>query len=389
MDVARKTENAGSYRIGSYPRVSEHDAGRTHDVSIYEDQIPEFVAGALENLYESVYCTLARFKIYGEADGASTYVVRARGNIICVILFRIEGNTAKVINQQIQIGQDELIRFARTIFAKYRKVRVILLYAIDTNIERFPFLFQKFAALEENVVSLPASGAEYLASISQNLLKRIRSGERKLEREHPQSRFEVLSGPAVSEQVLRDIVALAGARMASKQQSAYLGEEQIGKILRLIHEYGHVGVLIIDGVIRAGNIFYGVGTRYFMHVIAHDPEYDKYMLGHIVQYKAACHCIEQGGRECWLMGGGRENKARFGAFPAYFDSIDIYRSRFHLLLGLRRLCSGTARKVLHGAKVNLSRLGRAGHRSGRIAATGLALARAVRQGWRRTAGKPK
>jgi hypothetical protein len=388
MNVASKTENS-ALRIPGFKPVSDNDAGRMVDVSIYENQIPEFVASALETLYESVYCTLARFNIYGEAENASTYVARSHGHIACLILFRVEGDAVKVINQQIAIGQDELREFARAIFAKYRPVRVISFYAIDTRIRRFPFPFQKFAALEENVLALPSTPAQYLASVSQNLMKRIKAGERKLERDYPGFRFEVLSKTDVSEPMLREVIALAGARMASKQQSAYIDEEQIGKILRLVHAYGFVSVLKIDGAIRAGNIFYGVGKRFFMHVIAHDPDYDKYMLGHMVQYQAACHCIEMGGRECCLMGGGRENKSRFRAFPKYLESVDIYRSRAQLLLGLRRVSSGTVRRLLRGARDSLLQLADAGGRAGRMVAACRAFGRAVRQTWLGAASKRK
>lgn len=383
MNVASKTGNSGSVRIRDYKQVLESNAVRTVDVSIYENQIPEFVAAALERLYESVYCTLERFNIYGEANNASTYVARSHGNIVCVILFRLEGNTVKVVNQQIAIGQDDLRQFANAVFAKYRSASTIAFYAIDTRIEDFPFPFQKFRALEENVLVLPATSDEYIASLSQTLFKKIQSGERKLEREHPGVRFEVLSKTDVSEQVLRDIVSLAGARMASKHQSAYIAEEHVGKILRLIHAYGSVGLLRIDGVICGGNIFYGVGRRYFMHVIAHHPDYDKYMLGHMVQYLAACHCIEQGGRECCLMGGGREYKSRFRAYPKYLDSVVIYRSRFHYLLGLRQVSAGVARRFLHDAKANAVQLAMADSRSGRIVGRWLALARSAKHSWRR------
>jgi hypothetical protein len=389
MNVASKTENSGALRIRVYQPVLENEAGRIVDVSIYEGQVPAFVAGALETLYESVYCTLARFNIYGEAENASTYVARSRGRILCVILFRIEGNAVKVVNQQIAIGQDELREFARAIFAKYRSVSVISFYAIETRIERFPFPFQKFEALEENVLALPSTPAEYLASVSQAMMKKIKAGERKLEQEHPGFTFEVLSKTDVSETVLREIVALAGARMASKQQSAYIVEEQVGKILRLVHTYGFVSVLRIDGVTRAGNVFYGVGKRFFMHVIAHDPDYDKYMLGHMVQYLAACHCIELGGRECRLMGGGRESKSRFRAVPKYLESVDIFRSRAQLLLDLRRVSSGALRRLLRGARTNLRQLAGAGGRAGRIGAGFLGFGRVAKQTWLRTAGKRK
>ncbi|MFL6671702.1 MAG: GNAT family N-acetyltransferase [Massilia sp.] len=364
-------------------------AGGAPDIEIYENEIPEFVAAGLDRLYETVYCTLARFNIYGEADNASTYVARSGGNITCLILFRVEGATVRVVNQQIALAQEDLRGFAAAIFARYRQVRVISFYAIDAQIDDVGFPFQKFAALEENMLALPATAAEYISSISPNLWKRIQAAERKLRRDHPDCRFEVLAGREVGEPTLREVVALAGARMASKQKDAYLAGDHVDQILRLIHAYGFVGILRVDGVIRAGNVFYGVGQRYFMHVIAHDPGYDLYMPGHMVHYMAACYCIERGGRECCLMGGGRENKARFGAFSKYLDSVDIYRSRLQYMLAVRRVSAGTGRQLVQRAKANLLRLAKADGRAARLAALCLELARSARQSWRVGASSQK
>jgi hypothetical protein len=388
MDVANKPDYSGTANFLGLGPARESGA-RELDVSIYENQIPDFVAQELERLYEAVYCTVARFDIYGEAWDASTYVARAHGAVVCVILFRLERDVVKVINQQIAISEPDLREFAGAIFSRYRSVRLISCYAIETNIKRFPFPFQKFAVLEENVVALPRTPAEYTASLSQNLSKRLQSAKRKLKRDHADFSFEVLSGNQVSEQTLRELAGLARARMAAKQQAAYLGDADIAKILRVIHIYGFVGVLRVNGKMRGGNIFYGVGKRYFMHVIAHDPDYDKYMLGHLVQYLAACYCIERGGRECCLMGGGRETKARFGAFPKYLESVDIYRSRLHYLLALRRVAAAATRRFLHRSKQDFLRFAQDDSGAARAAAIILALLRSTRQRWRGGAGEMK
>jgi hypothetical protein len=358
-------------------------------VAIYENQVPDFAERELERLYESVYCTLARFNIYNEARGASTYVARSGGSVRCLLLFRLEAGVVSVINQQIKLADGDLRCFADAIFARYRRARRIAFYAIDTTVERFHLPFQRYQVLEENVLRLPSTREAYTASLNQNLLKRLQSGERKLQRDHPGYRFRVLKGTDVTEPVLRQVVDMAGARMAAKQQSAYLRDEDVGKILQLIHRYGYVGVLEIDGAVRGGNIFYGVGQRYFMHVIAHDPDFDKYMLGHMVQYQAACYCIDAGGRECCLMGGGRENKGRFRAYPMYLDSVDIYRSRLRLLLDARRVASGVLRRFAHRARADFLRLADTDSPAGLRAARALAALRALKRGWRGGAGQAK
>jgi hypothetical protein len=388
MNVAEEAEKRGGREIAGVKSNPQANA-RKLEVSIYEKQIPDFVGHELERLYESVYCTLARFNIYGEANDASTYAARAGGVIQCLILFRIESGVVKVINQQIRLADDDLRCFADAIFEKYGKVRRIAFYAIDTTLAGFHLPFQRYQVLEENVLTLPRTRDEYTASLNQNLLKRLQAGERKLKRDYPGYQFQILKRTQVTDEILRHVVDMAGARMAAKQQSAYIHAEDLGKIRQLIHRYGFVGILRIDGVIRGGNIFYGVGRRYFMHVIAHDPDYDKYMPGHMVQYLAACYCIDMAGHECCLMGGGRENKGRFRAVPKYLDSVDIYRSRLRFLLDARRVASGALRRYLHRVREDFLRLADTDTPAGQRAARALAALRSFKKGWRRGAGEAK
>lgn len=375
MNIAGETNDIDLVQAAGHRRARP---GSAYDVEIYDNDIPDFVAHELERLYESVYCTVARFRIYGEAHGASTYVARSAQGIACVILYRIEGRTVKVINQQITLSAADLRSFADTMFARYRAVSLISFYAIDAQLGRFPYPCRSFEVLEENVVRLPATPEDYPSSLSQKLLKRVQSAERKLNADFPGFVFDVLERTEVDEGILRTIAGLAGARMAAKQQGAYLDEASIGDILRVVHAYGYVGVLKLDGEVRAGNVFYGVGRRYFMHIIAHDPEYDKYMLGHMVQYMAALHCIKLGGKECCLMGGARENKARFGATTMYLSSVDIYRSRLHLALSVRRVWTAAARRWLHQARHDIGQLAKADGFGARLAAGALALLRRAR-----------
>lgn len=385
MNVAEETEEHGAREIAGV-KSGAHANVRALDVAFYENEIPDFVERELERLYETVYSTIARFNIYGEADHASTYIARSAGAIVCVILFRVEQGVVRVINQQIRLSADDLRGFADAVFAKYRGARRIAFYAIDAVIARFHLPFQRYHALEENILALPRTREEYTASLNQKLYKRLQTGERKLQQDYPDHSFKVLCGTEVDEQALRRVVSMAGARMASKQQHAYIREEDIARILKLIHAYGFVGELKINGQVRGGNVFYGVGGRYFMHVIAHDPDYDKYMLGHMVQYLSACFCIDRGGRECCLMGGGRENKGRFRAFPKYLDSVDIYRSRLHFLLDSRRVLAGALRRFVYRSKENFHQLAEADTRAGRAAARVLAFTRGLKKGWRRKAG---
>jgi hypothetical protein len=89
------------------------------------------------------------------------------------------------------------------------------------------------------------------------------------------------------------------------------------------------------------------------------------------------------------MGGGRENKGRFRAYPKYLDSVDIYRSRLRFLLDARRVLSGTWRRFFYRTREDFLQLADSDTRAGQRAARVLDFVRGIKKGRRRSAGETK
>ncbi len=195
-------------------------------ISFYEQEVPPFVEAEMERLYENVYTSLARFHIYGEAANASAYVVRKGGKVITAFVFRREQNEVKVLNQQIKIEEAEIRRFANAIFARFKSVTVISFWAIETAIRRFPFPYQACYCLGEIVVTLPETTDEYLARLGKHMRHDVKYYRKKIQRNCPSFCFQIYVGEDVSEQHIRDIIRLSGARMAVKNKQAYINEEE-------------------------------------------------------------------------------------------------------------------------------------------------------------------
>lgn len=321
-------------------------AAAQDNIIIYEDVVPEFVERELESLYESIYCTLARLRVYDSLAGVSTYVAWDGDAVRAIFLFRRDGDEIRVLNQQITVAGDELERFVRTVFSRYRSARLISFYAIDATFDKLPFVHQRYVALEENILQLPATAEQYMARMSGNFRSCLRRAEKKILRVHPSFNIRVLAPPQVTENVVREFIAFAGARMAVKRKQAYIGEHDVSKMMRMIRSHGFVVAATIDGELCGGGIWYSVGRRGFMHVNAHDPRFDPFMLGNQVLLCGILHWIRCGGRECWLMGGFGTHKAKFRAAAQYLQSLLIYRSRLGYLLHCRRAGSVAARIVL-------------------------------------------
>ena len=301
-------------------------------ISLYENDVPPFVEMEMERLYENIYSSVAKFRIDGNARNTSAYVVRKGGNVITVFLFRHEKEKVEVINELIKIDEDEVRQFANTIFAAFKSVTIISFHAIQTAIQTLPFPYQQFNCLEDIVLTLPSTRQEYLASLGKNMRTQVKYYMKKIEQRFPSFCYVVYEKEKVSEPHIRDIIRLSNARMAAKNKVSLHDEKETEQLIHLVRMYGLVGIATIDDRVCAGVICSRFGANYFMHVIAHDPQYDDYRLGKLCCYRTICECIDRGGKEFHFLWGPSEYKFRLLGVQRDLDNLDVYRSRVQLVL---------------------------------------------------------
>ncbi len=323
--------------------------------TIYEHAIPAFVGAELERLYENVYCTLGRFKVYQEDIGASTYVARRDGRITAVILFRQVGSCLHVINQQVHIPADELQVFLSEIFARYTSVHSVRFYAMENDVCAPGYSTATFPSVEENIISLPSTSDAFMESLSVSSRKNLRSAGRRILRHFPSFQYTIHAGNEVDDKTMHQIFSLCDQRMDVKKKERYINSDAARNIIRLVRLYGFVGVATIEGRVCGGNIWYRVGSRNFMHILAHDPRFDSYKLGNYQSYLSLSDCIAHGGRECWMMGGGREHKSRFLAKTKHLNTTIVFRSRLRRLLAVQTTTKAAISRLRHAAKEALFR----------------------------------
>jgi hypothetical protein len=313
------------------PLADEFAAPPRHpeDITIacYENDIPSFVEAELDRLYGSIFTSLPHIRIYGGPLGTiHTYVVRRGTKVITLLMFRREKGKVRVINEVIRLDEAAINRFADYIFATYKAVNVIAFKAIQTHVRRPAFPCQVVNALEDIVLSLPASAQEYLASLGKNTRRNIRRYMEKTKRAFPLFSFQAFEKGAVSEQHVRDIISLNRARMAEKNKESPIDAEETSRIISLVRKCGLVGVATIDGRVCAGAISYRAGNNYFLSILAHDPAYDEYWLGILTCYLTVCECIARGGKEFHFLWGRYEYKFTLLAVQRDLDNLVVYRS---------------------------------------------------------------
>lgn len=305
------------------------------EVAYYENEIPDFVALEMDRLYGNFFSSLTRLELgQGKPKGINTYVVRNNQEFVAIFLFIIKGRRAKVLNEVIRIDSDDIALFARHIFAAFKDVNVISFKAIETDIQKLRFLHQRTNYSEDIAMNLPATRQEYHASLGKNTRRNINRYTDKLKSSFPSFDYKVYEKDDVDEQQIRDIVALNRERMASKQKTSALDEQETQNIIKRTKSCGLVGIATINGKICAGAISYYTGDNYFLDVLAHDLTYNDYWVGILCCYMTICQCIARGGKEFHFLWGRYAYKFTLGATLRNLDYVVVYRSRLQFFLNV-------------------------------------------------------
>lgn len=324
-----------SLEIEGFPIAERIVASKTrieeNAVTCYDNVVPPFVEGALEQLYGNTYSSIAAWRLSGAIKDASTFVLSKNGQPVTVLVFRREANKVTVINEVITINRAEIHRFAEYIFAMFDTVTVISFRAIQTDVRRLPFPYQRVNYLEDIVVQLPNLEQDYLALLGRATRKNLKRHRNRLQRDFPSFSDRVYEREEINEQQVRAIVKFNWARMAAKNKVSGFDERAIQRLISLTRASGFIWVATIDGQICAGAICDSVGTHYFMTISAHDPAYDRYRLGTLCCYLAICACIDRGGSEMHLLWGQYAYKYLLLGIQRDLDNIVIYRDHIHQL----------------------------------------------------------
>lgn len=341
-----------------YDHAYTHPAGRmtkgTGDVtttSIFENEIPSYVAREMDRLYGNLYSSVSNIKANGNTANVSTYVVSKGSEVIAVFLFRRKYGKVTLLNEVIEISEEELSRFVRTIFTKYPSVNSISFIAIKAGQPQLNYPYQRANYLEDIIVTLPPTVDEYLGSLKKNTRRNIKRYSNRLQTNLPGFSYGVYAKDEINEQDVRDIIKLNHARMSGKNNVSGLDEEESEKMIRLVRECGMICVARNEGVVCAGAISFRVGDNYFLKVLAHDSRYNDYSLGILCCYHILCECIKRGGSEFHFLWGRYDYKYTLLGVQRDLDYLAVYRSRLHYLMDLHHVIATAFNGYLRQTKL--------------------------------------
>lgn len=308
----------------------EIGASSTEGKTYFYDTVPAFAESTLDSLYESLMCSLDRFKRHYPLESAKTYLAYRGSAISALFIFQIVGRRAHVYNEQISISSEELTRFVYSMFRQYPRVSQVSFYAIDADVGALPFVRHTEECLEDLWMTLPKTRAEYMSSLGKKTSETFKRAEKKLQRDHPSFQMKSFSKEEISQEHVAALVDFSRLRMEQKGICAYHTENSTTELLALTKKYGLAALAFIDGKICGGVIQLKIGRHWYSHTISHDPQFDAYRLGQLCNLYGLIATIENGGGIFHFGWGRSEHKYRMGAKQTNLFKLDIYRSAFSL-----------------------------------------------------------
>jgi hypothetical protein len=307
--------------------LTERHSQKIHDTRFYDQHIPPFVEAALDQRYGSLYSSMPQLGLFSLQD-VSTYTEWSGPSVRELFLYRRERGRITVINQGMRIDGAAVQRFADAVFAHEQGSYRLHFHSVQpTDLHR---LKRKVCLpiSEDIVVTLPDNEASYLATLGKSLRQSLRS---RLARTQGLT-HQIVSGHAISTELLDHIIRFNHARMASKQRHSAIDLAESTRLLRLVNARGMVGTIHIEGQLCAGSMVCRFGDDVFSLLNAHDPAMNHLGLGKLSRHLMILEAIRTGAQRFHLLGGYFSSKRPFGAQRIPLYGLIVYRNRFRMIL---------------------------------------------------------
>lgn len=297
------------------------------DHSIYvmpareRDEWDKKIAHVGQNVFSSFRYNLCA--ISGKDD---FFVLRNDGDAHPVVFFRMLPHRVEILHLYSRFSSAEIRSICQLIFDMFAHVRSIGFECIESGFGPVGFVVQQYNFSEDFVVDLCGSVEQYSNRLGKQLRSDLKRFRKKLYSEFSDVRYECVCGQEASESAFNEIIGFSASRMAIKLATSSHTMERSRRLFELVKSFGLLFLIYIDGKVRAGVICTLYGNDMFMHVVAHDPRFDRFRLGKLACYGSICAAIERGAVRYHLLSGWYDYKVRFLGRQVEFDRLEVYRS---------------------------------------------------------------
>ena len=303
---------------------------------IYKHSVPDFASKALDRLQGSLYAS-ARYLQLSDSDRTppNTWVGYRSGEIISVLLFRINHKSVNVLCEVVTIDASQIDAFAACVFSNFSGIRHISFNAVSVSQPPCSLPSQYFAFSENYVLTLPASTEAYMAMLGKSTRQSVRGYRNRLLRDFPDFSWTSYTCDELTIEQQRQLVLTLQQfkrdSMTARGKSPVIDEVETQHFLMMATECGLFGIARVNGRICAGAFSCRVGDSYVMLLSASDPAMSLYRLGLLTCLWSVGDCISRGGRQCHLLWGRYQYKHQLLAVPKALYRLTVYPSFLQML----------------------------------------------------------
>lgn len=272
-----------------------------------------------------------------------------------VVFFRLYSHRIEILHLYSKFALPEIRSICQFLFKMFAQVRSIGFECIESERGQMGFVTQRYNCSEDFVIDLCVSAEQYTNMLGKQLRADLKRFRKKLCSEFNEVKFECFCGEEISASAFNEVIGLSASRMALKMVASSHTMEKSRRLFELVKSFGFLFVIYIDGTIRAGVICTLYGKDMFMHVVAHDPRFDRFRLGKLACHVSICTAIERRAQRYHLLSGWYEYKVRFLGKQVEFDRVEVYRSIGAMFLCCDRYLAiffrGHGRRFKHYLKI--------------------------------------
>jgi len=304
---------------------------------IYKHSVPAFASMALERLQGSLYASLRYLELSDpEQRPPNTWVGYRSGEIVGVLLFRVDGKRVTVLCEVVTLDSPQVDAFAASVFSNFSGIRHIAFNAVSVSVPPSSFPAQFFSFSENYVLNLPPSTEAYMAGLGKSTRQSLRGYRNRLLRDFPDFSWTAYTCDELTVEQQRELVLILQRfkrdGMAARGKSAAIDETETKNFLAMAAECGLFGVAQVNGRICAGAFSCRIGDSYVMLLSASDPAMSIYRLGLLTCLWSVTDCINRGGQQCHMLWGRYQYKHQLLAEPQILYRLIVYPSVTQMLI---------------------------------------------------------
>jgi hypothetical protein len=328
-----------SLNLGSSAAIQSEALPLGADIvsEIYKHSVPAFASLALDRLQGSLYASLRYLELSNpEQTPPNTWVGYRSGEIVSVLLFRVDGKRVTVLCEVVTLDSVHIDAFAVSVFSNFSGIRHIAFNAVSVSVPPSSFPTQVFSFSENYVLHLPPSTEAYMAVLGKSTRQSLRGYRNRLLRDFPDFSWTAYTCDELTVEQQRQLVLILQRfkrdSMTARGKSAAIDETETQHFLAMAAECGLFGVAQVNGRICAGAFSCRIGDSYVMLLSASDPAMSIYRLGLLTCLWSVTDCIDRGGRQCHMLWGRYQYKHQLLAEPNSLYRLIVYPSVTQMLM---------------------------------------------------------